>query len=482
MGLRYPTTKGGVRRATLKYLAAHFLRSLRRHIGLPAARDLDTATAKEISAICYLMSWTDYFLDRERMLLDSLLELHVGERSDYAVAEARGLCSVGFGFMTLNAHGLARKFHVRSGVIAQSTNNLSAIAFANHCEGFLDFYEGRWDDFESRLSRAAAGYKEAGDIHSWGGGAVVHSFIAYFKGDLARTAAMTTELIRAGEGAADPQVAAWGYQNLAYAVTATGPLDEVVAILGKGQSLARKIPSWQNLAFQLALLAKGLVLQGRLVEAGVALDESADVLQREKLVSSFDRVEMLTARATLCLALVDQARAAGPAGATAAATTATGPATGAATAAALHAAHKACDEAVRAARQMPAWLPEALRLQGTASWLRGKTDAALQQWRESVAVARRSGFPIERARAHAEMGRRSGDRAAIEEAITLFERGGAKVFLAFALHHLAQLLAQQSADPSHLVRAFDSAIAALAEVQARAEHDVACAARHRLLK
>ena len=483
VGLRYPTTKGGVRRATLKYLAAHFLRSLRRHIGLPAARDLDTATAKEISAICYLMSWTDYFLDRERMLLDSLLELHVGERSDYAVAEARGLCSVGFGFMTLNAHRIARKFHIRSGLIAQSTNNLSAIAFANHCEGFLDFYEGRWDDFESRFARAAAGFKEAGDIHSWGGGAVVHSFIAYFRGDLARTAAMTNELIRAGEGAADPQVAAWGYQNLAYALTATGPLDEVVAILGKGQALARKIPSWQNLAFQLALLAKGLVLQGRLVEAGVALDESADVLQREKLVSSFDRVEMLTARATLCLALVDQARAAGPGGATPAAmTVATTAAMTAATAAALLDARKACDDALSAARQMPAWLPEALRLQGTLGWLCGKTEAAQQHWRESVAVAARSGFPIERARALAEMGRRSGDRAAILQAIAVFQSHGAKVFEAHALHHLAQLMATAAADAASQVQAYDSAIAALQAVHARGEHELACAARNHLLQ
>jgi hypothetical protein len=41
----------------------------------------------------------------------------------------------------------------------------------------------------------------------------------------------------------------------------------------------------------------------------------------------------------------------------------------------------ACHKAVRFARQVPGWLPEALRLHGTADWLAG-TVAAHKRWRE----------------------------------------------------------------------------------------------------
>ena len=182
VGLRYPTSRWGVRRAILKYLAAHFVRRLRRRAGIPIERDMDPELAKEISAVCHHMSWVDYFFDEERMVLDSLLELHVGEHSHYSLAEARGLSSLGFGFMEFNARRLARSYHTEASAVAQRTNNPSAIAFAWLALGFLDFYDGLWDEGESVLGQAAGAYREAGDIHGWGGATLMLSFVAYFRG------------------------------------------------------------------------------------------------------------------------------------------------------------------------------------------------------------------------------------------------------------------------------------------------------------
>ena len=173
-----------MRGAILKYLAAHFVRSLRRRTGIPAKRALDLELAKEISTICHHMSWVDYFLDRERMLLDSLLELHVGESSNYLLAEARGLSSLGFGFIEFNARGLARRYHLEAAAVAQRTNNPSAIAFAWLGMGVLDFHEGWWDEGESLLGKSATAYRDAGDIHGWGAAALMLSFVTYFRGKL----------------------------------------------------------------------------------------------------------------------------------------------------------------------------------------------------------------------------------------------------------------------------------------------------------
>ena len=108
-----------MRRAILRYLGAHLLRAKRGRLGLPAHARMDLEVATETSTIVHMMAWSDYYLDKERMLLDSLLELHVGECSTHAMAEARGLSSVGFGLMTLGARRLARRYHHRAMAIAQ---------------------------------------------------------------------------------------------------------------------------------------------------------------------------------------------------------------------------------------------------------------------------------------------------------------------------------------------------------------------------
>jgi hypothetical protein len=79
LGIAYPTTRGGVRMAILRYLGGHLLGRARSLVGLKQHRDIDTDLAAEVSTIAHLMAWMDYFLDKERMLLDSLIELHVGE-------------------------------------------------------------------------------------------------------------------------------------------------------------------------------------------------------------------------------------------------------------------------------------------------------------------------------------------------------------------------------------------------------------------
>ena len=459
VGLHYPTSRWGVRGAILKYLAAHFVRCLCSRAGIPAKRALDLELAKEISTICHHMSWVDYFFDRERMLLDSLLELHVGERSNYLLAEARGLSSLGFGFIEFNARGLARRYQSEAAAVAQRTNNPSAIAFAWLALGFLDFHDAWWDEGESVLGKAAAAYGEAGDIHGWGAAALMLSFVAYFRGKLTLTADLSAELVRAGQDAADPQVTSWGLQNLAYPGLARGPLDEVAANLRRGASLAAKIPAWQNLVYQYALLGKCCVLQGKLDECRAALGDALHVLEVEKMNSAFRQIEYLTAVAMLNLALADRLE-------------------GSPRRMAARDARRAACKAVRHARRVPGWLPEALRLQGTAAWLSGNQAAAQKRWRESIAVAEKFVFPIERARTLLEIGHRSGNIDLIEQATQIFRQSGAKVFLAFALHSLARLRSRSSTDMASTVLNYSTkAIAGLEEVRADYELGVACRQR-----
>jgi tetratricopeptide (TPR) repeat protein len=444
--VHYPISRWGVRRAVMKELAAHLLRRVRAGLGVPMPRRMDVASAQEISTICHFMAWMDYFLDKERMFLDCLLELRAGEHSAYAVAEARGLSSLGFGFMTYDVRRLARHYHVDAEVVARQTNNPSAMAFATFAMGFLDFYDGRWDACDANLGSGATVYRDAGDLHRWGGAMLMLSFVVHLRGDLAQMAAMGAELVRAGQDAADPQLTSWGFQVRGYVALAAGPLDDAVARLREGAELASKIPAWDNFLYQKSLLGKCLVLQGKLDEARVALREAQRVMQVERLRRPFDQVEVLTAVATCSLALVERAE-------------------GDARAQALRDAARDCRLALRSARTQPGWLAQALRLHGTLDWLCGRHASAQRCWGESLALAERSAFPIERALTLLEKGRRLGEAGLIEQASEAFEQTGAKTFQAFALHALAQVQGTATHDAA-AIRHGARAIAALEAVQA----------------
>ena len=154
------------------------------------------------------------------MLLDCLMQLHMGENSADAVAESQGLGSVAFGFMTFNARKLSRRYHNEAVALAQRTGNPAA--FAAHALCFLDFYDGRWDEADANFVQADAIYREAGDLHRAGGAVLTRSMVVDMRGGISLNASLAAGLARDGQDSADPQLTSWGHQVLSHAELATG--------------------------------------------------------------------------------------------------------------------------------------------------------------------------------------------------------------------------------------------------------------------
>jgi class 3 adenylate cyclase len=413
MGVNYPDSRWGTRRAILKYLGAHLWRRLRRQVGLPVKRDMELAMAMEISTIAHFMAWMDYFLDKERLLLDSLLELDAGERSQHGTAEARGLSSLGFATMTFNLRKISRRYNAQAALAAQRSGQPPAIVLSFFSQGFLDFYEGNWDACEAHMGKAEAGYRELGDIHRWGSAALMLCWLLVPRGQLARTHALSSEVVRAGDHTADPQVTSWGLQNLGTTLTAQGNLEEAEAALRRGCEIAERVGAWDNLLHQKSLLAKCLLLQGRMADAEAMIDDSFRIKKLRKQKLPFDCIELFAASAVVRVAKAERADAS-------------------ARPAAMLTARAACKTAIECARLMPLWLPEALRTQGNLSWLEGKAIDARKHWHESLIVAERSAFPIERGLTLMDQGLRLGDAALLTDAAQLFREAGALKYLAMA--------------------------------------------------
>lgn len=457
LGVRYPATRGGVRLAILKLLVGHFLWRLKVGLLGRSLSSMDSAVAREVAATGQSLMWLDYFADDERALLDCLIELRAGEQSEDLIATSQGLGGLAVVFTTVGADRFARDHIAEALRIARGTDSPAALAFVCLQSALMHASARSWRKAVRAFEQSAIAYKAAGDIRGWGGAACVLCGIVGFLADFPRSSALAGELMQVGKDAGDPHVSSWGALFLGQLCTICGPLDRAPAHLSISRDFTAKASNVRIHAVACAALGRCLLQQGRLDEAAAALADTMRIV-KDKKVTGFGMGGPLNVLAELRLAMVERL-------------------VGVARHDALRDAGRACRAALRGARAMPAWLPEALRLHGTLAWLRGDAKSAQARWRRSNALAEKFAFPVERARGLFEMGWQLRNAALLDEAIQVFAQTGAKVYWAFALHARARLEPKTGAGIKTTLQRYELAIAALGEVNAEHELGLACKRR-----
>ena len=84
-------------------------------------------------------------------------------------------------------------------------------------------------------------------------------------------------------------------------------------------------------------------------------------------------------------------------------------------------------------------MPEALRLQGTCEWLRGKKGPAQEWWDQSLTMAQEQGQRYDEGVTLLERGSRLGNRGDLEKAIMILSEIGAEWDLARAREALGRM-------------------------------------------
>jgi tetratricopeptide (TPR) repeat protein len=463
LGIRYPRTRWGVRRTTVKFLTAHFLARLVPGGGRARGLRMDLAVGREISMICQSLTWMDYFADdEERLGIDGLIELYAGERSGDVLGRVRGLVVLGLVLMMFGAIPLARRRAAEAVSIAQDSDHPAATAIAAFLRAWLQWTTGSLDESARLYEQAAAAYESIGDVRGWGGPTGHLCWVCCQRGDFASAAKHASEMVRVGQNAGDPHVTSWGLNALGGLGVTVGPLDEAASYLLEARALCAQISSFRMQAMVGGVLGRCRLKQGRLSQAAAILQETIDLIEARNLRDVLS-AEPLNAFAELCL--IDASRLSGEARHQA-----------------LRTAGRACIKALRCTRAAVAWLPESLRLQGILAWLSNDTKSAHRQWLNSVTTAERFGMAVERARTLLEMGTRMGNVALVDEAASVFERTGAKVDLAFSLHTRATLDSKLGAEVSSTREHYDQAIVVLAEVKAEYTLGIGYSQRARLNK
>jgi tetratricopeptide (TPR) repeat protein len=458
LGIRYPTTRLGVRLQIARYIAAHFLRrGLARWIKPTLAGDV----ALETSTICESLIWLNYLVDEERFALDGLIGLDVGDRSGDLDARGRGLAMLGIVLNAFGSHRWARRCVDEGISVAARANAPTTTAAAAFVRGFMQWTHGSVDEAWPSLEQSAAAYQAFGDLRGWAGAASVQFWLLAVRGQLVRAGSLGAEMVRTGEAANDPHLTSWGLGCVGYWGTAVGPLDEAALHVERGRSLCLQTSALRMQANFGGVLAKCLMRQGRIAKASEILHESVRVLEAMGLRDVY-YIEPMTAFTELWLLEAERC-------------------TGAARKAALRSAKAACAKALACSQKSAVpWHPESLRLHGTVAWLYGAKSTAIRRWHQSIELAQRMNLPPQRARALLEMGDRTNDESLVEEARSVFESIGAKVDLAFSLHVLARMAASAGTTDVAL-RRYAEAIAALEAVKADDAFRLASRERERLL-
>jgi class 3 adenylate cyclase/tetratricopeptide (TPR) repeat protein len=412
VGTPYPASTGGVRLAIGALLLRQLFRGLRPRLRGAAEGTAVDRIVDERCRMYGLMGWMHFFLDQERDILDVLLLLETAERGGRAADVVKGAMGVGVALDVVGLHAIAGRYHSAALALAAGIDHPIARADAHIGMAWHHAYPGDLATAIDHTLRAAAAYREAGELRGWGAATGIAVHLGRYRGDLAEVAAMSAEILRVGEEGGDNHLVGWGNQGLGFVQRITGPLDEAMRRLQRALEIYEAMPAPASAAEASADLALCELRLGRVDEAVARLEKANRSLTEQGLrthEAAYPRNALAEAYLVRAGALDGDARAA-----------------------VLAQARRACGAALAHGRTFQAGSPYAARVRGTYEWLRGERGAAHRWWRRSLAEAARMGTRHLAGQTHLEIARRTGDREHLAEAIRVFEAIGATLDLAEA--------------------------------------------------
>ncbi len=413
LGKRMPESRSGVRSAIPWQLLVQVSHRLAPGVFVSKQPQADPV-ASELADMYEVLNWIDFFVDRERFVLDVLLELNLSERAGYDTGIVRASFAVGVLCDTIPLRRVARRYLDRAVALARESEDPLRLAEAYLRLAMHEHHNvGDWDGALEHYGQATAWFQDSGDLRRQGAAMALMSGILRARGELAASLALAREAVRVGREGGDRQVLGWGLGEEGRSLRQLGRLDEAADATSRALELLGSIPDYLSMVSAYGDLARCRLRQGRLDEAVSTADTARRLLIAERL-RAFLCSPVYIARAESLLAVAESDPSA------------------------FKAAGKASAAAVRQGRLDCDALASALRCRGTYHWLRGHRRRAARSWHKSVAVAERLGARHELALTWLELGSRTGERGRLEEAAAIFAELGAELDLEHAREQLSE--------------------------------------------
>ncbi len=423
LGHPLPTSPWAVRRGTGWQLLRQVGHRLLPWLLPPTTSDAAAGPVADRLRTYEALAWIHWWrTDVASFVYDVITMLNVSERHGCQVGTAQA--SVGLGLL-LDVAGLpwlARRYHHRGLALAEQSRQAGAVSLAHNALIFHTIFRtDDWDLAAEYCRRGMAVARQAGDLRLWATIAYSWALLLRHRGQFESSMAVSQEMIRDGEDAADRQVRAWGLHSHGRTLWHLGALAEAAGRLSEAAELFASIPDNPFLVYALGDLGQCYLRQERLTEALAVLDEAEELIAARSVPDIYAMQTRLSladarlfaaehARPTEREALLKQARA-------------------------------ACEAAFIPGRSVLDGRAGSQRVQGTYQWLRGSRGAAERWWRRSIETSERLGARYELGRTYLERGRYTGDAASLTRAEAVFAEIGAQWDLAQARRYSTELTA-----------------------------------------
>lgn len=417
LGSPYPRSRRGVRIGIARALVRQLGHRLVQRSTVRSASDGVDVVAEERYLAYEAMGWIDYFFDQERLLLEFLLMLNLSERSGLPAGEARGSAALGVALDLGGFPRSARRYLRRAVDLAVRLEDPVAIGLAYLARGVHGYLAGDVEASIADCSRAAAAYKDAGELRGWGAATAAMSWAMRFQGDLAGSLKTSEEIHRVGVESGDVELRSWGIGQEARTLRLMGDLDEGLLRSEEALRLFDSIPDYVDRAAVLSDIGMCHLEQGRPDRALEIMEEAQQLIADRRLRGlplTQNRIALAECRLRIAELKSGSERTSW-----------------------LKSARRACRAALKYGKGVRDGVPGATRAKGTYAWLKGDRAAARRWWQRSLVAAEQMGARYDLGVTELEMGRRLNERAHLERAVAILGAIGARRELSRAQEAIA---------------------------------------------
>jgi tetratricopeptide (TPR) repeat protein len=418
LGIKLPTSKWGIRLAILQALIIQTGHRLYPGRFIRSMDETADPKAEEMFKASLALGWIEGVSDVERLLLLTVSMLNFSESQGFAFGSTHLASTTSIAVDILGWHNQVDRYA------------RLAEEYSRHIVPKRPLFQLEWGralhhnihgDFDKSLEhaqRAAEIAESTGDLRSYGSAMDLTSWAHLTHGRLAEALETCQEMIEIAEEGSDLQVICWGFLGLGVTRKRLGQLDQAILDLEHAIEIAQQVPDFHTQVAASGWLGRCLVAKGELAEAITRLEASQGILLNQGIVMEIAILGNGLSEAYLA---------------------ATERSPGEEKQEWLKKAKRSCRDSLRAAKRYRPPLIDAQMLQGRYEWLRGKTTTAEKWWGRALAESQRMRDRYAEGMVNLEIGRRSGDRKHLQQAVSILEEIGSEFDLAAAREASANL-------------------------------------------
>ncbi len=262
--------------------------------------------------------------------------------------------------------------------------------------------------------------QKAGNLRLWGM-ARIHVVYSYWgQGKYKKASEACEQLLRSAEESSDRQLVAWGLLALGCIQQRRGLANEAIVSHQRAIEIAEDLPDWATLAGAGGWMGRSYLALGKVEQALETMELTQEIFFARSSGNLLGYVYLGNGLALAYLTKAEETE-------------------GKFKKAWLKKAKDVCRKSLKGGRHNRMALPDAQRFQGSYLWLSGKPKKAQKWWARALSQAEDTGMRYEEAMIHMEIGRRLGDRAHLQYAISVLEDIGAELDLVAARKALQNL-------------------------------------------